>query len=111
MRVVGTPVPQPEGPAKVTGACQYVADIALPGMLHGKVLRSPYPHARILHIDVSPARALAGVRAVITSADLPATLIGLHTRDVPMLATDRVRFIGQKVAAVAAGDPETAELA
>ena len=111
MRVVGTAIPQGEGPAKVTGACEYVADIALPGMLHGKVLRSPHAHARILRIDTSRAKSLPGVRAVITGADLPAILIGLHTRDVPVLATDRVRFIGQKVAAVAADHPETAEQA
>src|SRR5487761_741346 len=101
LRIVGTPLGQVEGPDKVSGACDYAADITLPGMLYGKKLRSPYPHARILRINDSRARAYPGVRAVITAADVPQVLVGLRIRDVPILATDRVRFIGEKVAAVA----------
>lgn len=111
LRVVGTSQPQGEGPAKVTGACHYTADLQLPGMLWGKTVRSPYPHARILRIDTSRAQALAGVRAIITGADIPHTLVGLRIQDVPVLATDRVRFAGEKVAAVAADDAEIAEQA
>ena len=111
LRIVGTPLGQVEGPDKVSGACDYAADITLPGMLYGKTLRSPYPHARILRINDSRARAYPGVRAVITAADVPQVLVGLRIRDVPILATDRVRFIGEKVAAVAADDPDTAERA
>jgi len=78
-------------------------------MVHGRTLRSPYPHARILGIDVSRALQLPGVRAVLTAADLPDMLTGLTIRDVPILARDRVRFVGEKVAAVAADTAEIAE--
>ena len=110
-RVVGTRQPQGEGPAKVSGTTRYTADVNLPGMLWGKTLRSPYPHARIVRIDTRRAAALPGVRAVITGADLPQMLIGLRIRDVPLLATERVRFVGDKVAAVAADDADIAEQA
>jgi len=109
LTVVGTGSPQVEGRDKVTGGCRYAADVSLPGMLHGRTLRSPYPHARILSIDTRRARQLPGVRAVITAADIPPMLIGLTIRDVPILARDRVRFIGEKVAAVAADTAEIAE--
>ena len=107
--IIGKPVERIDGPDKVSGKALYSADIALPGMLWGKVLRSPHPHAKILRIDTSKALALPGVRAVITSADLPPTLIGRRILDMPMLARDKVRFIGEKVAAVAADDPDIAE--
>jgi CO/xanthine dehydrogenase Mo-binding subunit len=98
-----------EGPAKVTGRAQYAADITLPGIVWGRCLRSPFPHARILSIDTSRARQLPGVHAVITAADLPDVRIGRRLWDVPVLARDRVRFTGEKVAAVAAETPEIAE--
>lgn len=106
---VGRPVGHVEGPDKVTGRARYAADIVLPGTLWGKCLRSPFPHARIVSIDASRARQLPGVHAVITGADIPATLIGRRILDMPVLARDRVRFVGEKVAAVAAASPEIAE--
>ncbi|MBI2089843.1 MAG: xanthine dehydrogenase family protein [Deltaproteobacteria bacterium] len=78
-------------------------------MIWGKALRSPLPHARILRIDTSKARALPGVLAVITAEDIPDVLIGRSIYDMPVLAKDRVRFVGEKVAAVAAEDREAAE--
>ena len=107
--VVGRPVTRAEGPDKVTGQSQYAADIARPGMLWGKVLRSPFPHAKILNIDASRARQLAGVHAVITGADLPDRRVGRLLRDIPVLARDKVLFAGEKVVAVAAESPDLAE--
>ena len=73
---IGQPAGHVEGPAKVTGRALYTADVTLPGMLWGKCLRSPFPHARILSIEVSQARQLPGVHAVLTGADLPEARIG-----------------------------------
>ena len=70
MRVIGTRPPRPDGADKVTGRARYGADLTLPGMVWGAVLRSPHAHARILGIDVAPALALPGVLAVVTAADL-----------------------------------------
>ena len=109
LRVVGTPVPQPSGPDKVTGEADYAADIILPGMLFGKALRSPSAHARILRVDASRARTLPGVHAVLTGADVRGMYVGRMMRDMPLLAWDRVRFIGEKVAAVAAESFDIAE--
>jgi 4-hydroxybenzoyl-CoA reductase alpha subunit len=107
--VIGTRTRRVDGIAKATGRAVYTDDIALPGMLHGKILRSPHPHARILSIDVSEAEALPGVHAVITGRDMP-TPYGIipWTRDEYPLALDRVRYIGDAVAAVAAVDEDTA---
>src|SRR5690349_11850558 len=80
-------------------------------MLWAKVLRSPLPHARIVSIDTSRARSLPGVHAVLTGQDLPAVRVGRSHRDMPVLARDKVRFIGEKVAAVAAESVELAEQA
>ena len=109
MRVIGQSVVRGEGPDKVTGKSIYAADVSLPGMLWGKVLRSPFPHARIVSIDTEQARAVPGVRAVITAADLPDSLVGRRLRDMPVLAREVVRFVGEKVAAVAADTQEAAE--
>jgi len=106
---IGQPAGHIEGPAKVTGRALYTADIMLPGMLWGKCLRSPFPHARILSIDVVQARQLPGVHAVLTGADLPEVRIGRFLLDIPVLARERVRFIGEKVVAVAAESPDIAE--
>ena len=106
---IGVEVGRADGPEKVTGRGLYPADLRLPGMLVGKCLRSPIPYARIVSIDASEARALPGVRAVLTSRDLPDVLVGRFLRDIPVLARDVVRFAGQKVAAVAADTPEVAE--
>jgi CO/xanthine dehydrogenase Mo-binding subunit len=108
-RIVGQPIGRPDGIEKVSGAARYSGDVTLPGMLWGKTLRSPLPHARILRIDTSRARALPGVLAVLTAQDLPDILIGRRMFDMPMLARDRVRFVGEKVAVVAAVDPDIAE--
>jgi CO/xanthine dehydrogenase Mo-binding subunit len=108
-KAVGKPIGRVEGPAKVTGAATYSADIQLPGMVWGKALRSPLPHARIVRIDGSAAERLPGVLAVLTAKDLPDLLIGRRVYDMPVLAKDRVRFVGEKVAIVAAQDPALAE--
>jgi len=108
-QAVGKPVGRVEGPAKVTGTATYSADIRLPGMIWGKALRSPLPHARIVRIDTSAAERLPGVLDVLTAKDLPDLLIGRRVYDMPVLARDRVRFIGEKVAIVAAEDPDVAE--
>ena len=108
-RAIGQSVVRGEGPDKVTGKSIYAADVSLPGMLWGKALRSPFPHARIVSIDTEQARAVPGVRAVITAADLPDSLVGRRLRDMPVLARDVVRFVGEKVAAVAAETQEAAE--
>ena len=70
--LIGASIPQVTGRQKVLGLAQYVADLKFPGMLHGKVLRSPYAHARIVHLDTSRARALKGVKVVVTGTDTPA---------------------------------------
>lgn len=102
-------MPQEEGPEKVSGQALYAADLLLPGMLWGKVLRSPYPHAHILSIDTARARTVPGVHAVLTGQDLPDRRVGRLLRDIPVLARDRVLFVGEKVAAVAADTLEAAE--
>lgn len=108
--VIGKPYPKKDARIKVTGECQFAGDISIPRMLHGKMLRSPHAHARILNIDTSKAEKLKGVRAVITGKDFPGILYGnfMHTRDYLPLAMDRVRYIGEEVAAVAADDEDTA---
>lgn len=111
MTYVGRRLPRIEGPAKVTGAEKYAADVILPGMLWGKTLRSPHPHARIVSIDASRARRLPGVRAVLTGQDIPPTMVGRMFRDMPVLSRDVVRFIGDRVAAVAAESPDIARQA
>jgi len=106
---IGLSIPRPDGPEKVTGQVQYVADLNPHGLLHAKLLRSPHAHARILRIDVSRARALPGVRAVLTAADIPELKRKAPTRAHAVLAIDRVVFAGQPVAAVAADEPAIAE--
>jgi 4-hydroxybenzoyl-CoA reductase alpha subunit len=109
--VVGHAVPRADGPEKVTGRAKYTADLRLPGMIHGKILGSPIPHGLIRRLDVSKARALPGVLAVITGADVPETRYGVSParEDEQILATERVRCVGDEIAAVAAVDEETAE--
>src|SRR5499433_527338 len=106
---VGLSIPRPDGPEKVTGRVQYVADIKPRGLLHAKLLRSPHAHARIVRIDTSRAKALPGVRAVITAADMPQLKKKAPTRAHAVLAIDRVVFVGQPVAAVAADELAIAE--
>jgi 4-hydroxybenzoyl-CoA reductase alpha subunit len=108
-RVVGHPLPQIDARERALGAAQFVSDLKLPRMLFGRVLRSPHPHARILRIDTSKAKALVGVKAVVTAEDTPQIPFGPRTEDWTILAGDKVRFVGDEVAAVAAVDEETAE--
>ncbi|MDZ4278279.1 MAG: molybdopterin cofactor-binding domain-containing protein, partial [Dehalococcoidia bacterium] len=107
---VGKPVTRVEGIDKVTGGSTYAADILLPGMLHCKLLRSPYAHARIKRIDASKAAALDGVARVVTAADMPPVQPRrLSNRGYNLLACDEVVFYGEPIAAVLARDPATAE--
>lgn len=106
---IGQPVGRAEGPEKVSGTALFPADVKLEGTLVGKCLRSPYPYARIVSIDTSEAAKVAGVHAVITAGDIPNARVGRMLRDMPILADDVVRFVGQKVAAVAADDIDAAE--
>lgn len=108
LSTLGTSVPQVTARAKVLGRAQYAGDLKVAGMLHGKVLRSPYPHARIVNIDVSAALALPGVKAVLTGADAPKTMWGVSHKERRILAEGRVIFAGEEVAAVAAITEEIA---
>ena len=111
---VGKRIPRRDGPDKVTGRAKYTVDIKLPGLLVGRILRSPHPHAKILNIDTSRATALKGVKAVITAQDTIGVKHGFvetprYPPDQWPLASDRVRFVGEEIAAVAARDPYVAE--
>jgi CO/xanthine dehydrogenase Mo-binding subunit len=108
-QVVGNPTPRVEGELKVSGEARYAVDITLPGMLWGKLLRSPIASGKIKRIDTQKAHALAGVHAVITGADCTGLKIGRRLYDMPILADGEVRFIGEKMAAVAAETEEIAE--
>jgi len=108
-QVVGNPTPRVEGELKVSGEARYTGDITLPGMLWGKLLRSPIASGKIKRIDTQKAHARAGVHAVITGADCTGLKIGRRLYDMPILADGEVRFIGEKVAAVAAETEEIAE--
>jgi len=118
-RVIGTRPVRPDGTDKVTGRALFGADIRLPGMLHGKVLRSPHAHARIRAIDTREAEALPGVKAVVTAVDLPDIsdkiidlgegAINLRYQSNNVLARDKVLYHGHAVAAVAATSPHVAE--
>lgn len=107
--VIGTPRPKVDAVAKVTGALTFADDLVRPRMLHCKLLRSPHPHARILRVDASRAVAHPGVAAVLTGTDLPIPFGILPvSQDEHALCVDRVRFVGDPVAAVAAADEDTA---
>ena len=110
---VGASIPRVDAADKATGRALYTDDISLPNMIHGKILGSPIAHGRIKRIDVSKAKALDGVMAVITGADVPDTMYGVSPAryDEYVLAKDRVRHVGDEVAAVAAVDEKTAEMA
>jgi len=107
-KYVGKDVKRVDGLDKVTGYMKYVDDLKMPGMLYAKIKKSPYAHAKIVKIDTSKAEALEGVKAVITGKDVP-NRVGLYLEDKTFLAVDKVRFIGEPVAAVAAETPEIAE--
>jgi 4-hydroxybenzoyl-CoA reductase subunit alpha len=111
--VIGTRIPRIESSVKVTGEARYAADVKFPGMLYGKILRSPYAHAKIISIDTSKAVKLPGVKAVVTGKDTIGARYGLwrlreETMDEQGLALDKVRYVGDEVAAVAAVDEDTA---
>jgi carbon-monoxide dehydrogenase large subunit len=106
---VNKAVPRIEGADKVSGKMRYAADIECPAALAAKILRSPLPHARIVSVDASKALKLRGVRTIITGADVAGVMVGLRMKDMPLLATDRVRYVGEPVAAVAADSDEVAE--
>jgi CO/xanthine dehydrogenase Mo-binding subunit len=108
-RVIGVSVPRAEGSDKVSGRTVYAADVNLPGALWGKILRSPYPHARIRRVDTSKAGRVPGVKAIITGKDAKDCYIGKQIRDMPVLCWDVVRFVGDRVAAVAAETVDAAE--
>jgi 4-hydroxybenzoyl-CoA reductase subunit alpha len=116
--LIGKRIPRIGSVDKALGRAKYTGDIVLPGMLYGKCLRSPYPHAKILNIDTSKAEKVIGVKAVVTGkTDTPRDskgrpgIFGIipHTRDHVLLPIDKVRYVGEEVAAVAAIDEDTAE--
>lgn len=102
---------RPDFIAKVTGRSEFISDISVPGMLHGRILRSPIPHGRIRWIDATAALNLKGVMTVLTGEDVAGLnhYWGLFLKDRPVIATDRVRYVGEPVAVVAAVDERTAE--
>ncbi|OLE24055.1 MAG: hypothetical protein AUG49_14315 [Catenulispora sp. 13_1_20CM_3_70_7] len=103
--IVGKPLIKPDAFAKVSGQTKFADDLALPRMLYGRILRSPHPHARLLHVDTDRARALPGVLAVLTGDDLPIKFGILPvSQDEEALAREKVRYVGDPVAAVAATD-------
>jgi CO/xanthine dehydrogenase Mo-binding subunit len=111
--MIGKRVPRIDGPIKVTGEARFTVDIRMPGMLCAKILRSPFPHAKILNIDTSRAMKISGVKAVITGRDAWGVRHGFvetprYPADQYVLANDRVRYLGEEVAAVAAIDEDTA---
>ena len=108
---IGKSVPQVDAHAKVTGAAEYTADLHLPGMLYGKVVRSPHHHARVVRIDRSRALRVPGVRAVITSEDLPRVRYGFgrHRPDRYALSWDKARYKGDEIGAIAAIDEDATE--
>jgi len=110
---VGRSVPRLESWLKVTGRAEYVHNLRLPGMLYGKIFRSTVAHGRIKRIDVAAAQALAGVYRVITSREvrelIPEPYYGPAFHDQPVLAIDKVRYVGEPVAVVLASDPHVAE--
>jgi len=113
LQVVGTSAPRKDALEKVTGRAVYSTDIVLPGMLHAKVLRSARAHARIVSIDTAAARRAPGVHAVVAGADLPAHIVpfyGYFIKDQPIVALDKVRYVGDIVCAVAA-ETEAAAIA
>ncbi len=111
MSTIGVDTPRVDGPAKVSGTVQYAADIQLPGMLHAKVLRSIYPHARLVSVDTSAAERLPGVISCLTRDGLgdAKPYYGSVLKDQPIVAIDKVRYVGDPIAAVAALDRQTAE--
>ncbi len=111
--IIDKPIPRMDSIEKVTGRASYLDDFSLPGLLHGKILRSPHPHAQILEMDTREAERLPGVRAVITGKDVPDIKFSFaqEMADKYILCKEKVRYVGDEVAAVAAVDLNTAEKA
>jgi CO/xanthine dehydrogenase Mo-binding subunit len=110
--VVGASLPRVDVREKIVGTAQYVDDYRLPGMLHCALVLSPHPHAEVISIDTTPAKSMPGVVAVLTGADIPGlNQIGCVFQDQPLLATDKVRFVGDRIAVVAAESREEARAA
>jgi CO/xanthine dehydrogenase Mo-binding subunit len=110
-KVVGKPHPRLDGPQTVTGRATYTVDVVLPSMLHGRLFRSSVPHAKIQRLDVSQALALTGVAAVLTAGDVPRRRFGFTVQDEELFAGEKVRYIGDVIAAVAAVDEDVADRA
>ena len=109
-KVIGRSVPRADSRSKVLGEAKYADDLSLPGMVYGKVLRSPHPHAHIRSIDTSRARDCPGVIAVLTAKDIPGErTMGPIIKDQPVLCSDVVRYVGDAVALVAAESERSAE--
>ena len=115
MNQIGRAIPRLEARAKVTGRADYVHNMRVPGMLYGKIFRSTVAHGRILSIDTSAARAIEGVHAVLTGEDIkkviPSPYFGPAFHDQPILALDKVHFVGEPVAVVLSTDPHIADSA
>jgi len=109
LRVVGQPVARKDSFDIVTGNVAYSVDVSLPGMLHGKIVRSAIPSGKVARLDVSRAKALPGVKAIIASADVPSRRFGYAVKDEQIFALSKVRYAGEPIAAIAAVDEETAE--
>ncbi len=109
--VIGKPLPRADALLQVTGKSVYADDIQRPGMLHASILRSEFAHARIIHIDTAKAESLPGVRCVVTSKEVPHNRFGFTHQDQPLLADDKVRHLGDAVAAVAADSIQIAQKA
>ncbi len=111
LNVVGKREPMLDACEKATGLARFTDDLTLPGMLYGKILRSPLPHARILHVDLSGALKISGVKGAISGKDIPRKKYGIvpMAKDEYALAIDKVRYIGDEVAAVAATSIEASE--
>lgn len=104
-KYIGVNVRRIDAPSKVTGALRYAGDMVMPNMLHVQVLRSPHPHARIVSIDVTDAAIVPGVEGIVTSVDVPGKDgFGVFVHDQPIMAREKVRYVGEPVVAVAAQD-------
>src|SRR5574342_348467 len=107
---IGESVPMLDSVARVTGAVEYMVNLRLPGMLYGKIVRSQSPHARLLKVDTTNALNVPGLVAILTGADLgPNAVYGVMIKDQGVVAIDRVRFVGEPIAAIAAENLEAAE--
>jgi CO/xanthine dehydrogenase Mo-binding subunit len=108
-KIVGSSLPYVDAIEKATGQTIYISDVKLPGMLYGKALRSPYPHAKIFSIDISEAEKVPGIKCVLTGKNVEQNKWGPITKDEYLLAIDKVNFVGDEVAAVAGLDEETCD--